>query len=555
MAKPRSRPQLSLEGAPVADDAAGIPPNHWSRLFFQHVFCRFDDAQFASLYQDRGRYPISPALLASVTILQYMQKASDRVAVDNTIMRRDWRIALGRDTQWTGFDPSVLCNFRKRLVAHGRQRELFEAVLDTLRDFGLLTQRRRLRVDATHLLSDVATLSRCDALREALRIVVCDLEQHAPELHERLDFLRLHEAYGAEVWLGGAHADEQTLSELGRDAQALLQLCGARQVRGKEVLAQMLTENFTFPPDEVPRPLAPDERPGDPIVTPHEPDARVGKHGDKLWIGDKVHVTETADEDRANFIVDVMSTDPRVDDSTVLEQLAQRLRLRLPGADQLLADSGYASATNTLRAAAAGIDLVAPARANTSRGRLAASEFNLDFRRRIATCPAGHESTYWRAHGRQLTIRFHAATCAGCPLRARCTTSPRGRTLGLSIDYEQLVKDRERAASAQFAALYARRAGIEATISHLARDCGLRRSRYRGRPKRELHGLLAATGLNVRRLLQWLASGEGLDEALSCAFWRRLGAVPRGVQWALAAILDRIVGPRRERGLALLAFA
>ena len=92
MAKPRSRPQLSLHTAHLYDDAAGIPDHHWSRLFFEHVYCAFDDDDFADLYEEGGRYPVSPRLLACISLLQYLRRASDREAVDNSLMRRDWRI-------------------------------------------------------------------------------------------------------------------------------------------------------------------------------------------------------------------------------------------------------------------------------------------------------------------------------------------------------------------------------------------------------------------------------------------------------------------------------
>jgi len=55
MAKPRSRPQLRLDCAHVADQAAGIDDDHWSRRFFAHICCSFDDARFAGLYQEGGR--------------------------------------------------------------------------------------------------------------------------------------------------------------------------------------------------------------------------------------------------------------------------------------------------------------------------------------------------------------------------------------------------------------------------------------------------------------------------------------------------------------------
>jgi len=123
MSKPKSKPQLSLDAAHLSDQAAGIPHDDWSRFFFEQIHCSFNDADFTDLCEQGDRYPISPALPACLTILQYMFRVSDRAAVENTVMRRDWRIALGRTDDWAGFDPSVLCNFRKRLVRHGRDRE------------------------------------------------------------------------------------------------------------------------------------------------------------------------------------------------------------------------------------------------------------------------------------------------------------------------------------------------------------------------------------------------------------------------------------------------
>jgi len=546
MAKPTSKPQLSLECAHIDDDAAGIPEDDWCRLFFEHIYCSFDDAEFECMYQDGGRYPVSPALLACITILQYKDKVSDRQAVRASILWRDWRIALGRTKDWLGFDPSVLCNFRKRLVANKMGRKIFDDVLDKLRELGLLSNRPRVRVDATHLVANVAVLSRPDAIREAIRIVVCDLHKSYLQLRERPDLLRLHKEYGKEEWLGRASTSDQSLTELGRDGQALLELCGELAVKGKEVLAQMLEENFIFSDNEDPKPLEPDERPKDHIVTPHEPDVRVGKKGDKIWTGDKVHFTETADKGKTNFILDVMTTDPRVEDSTVTEELAQRARFLLPDAKQLLGDGGYASAQNTKLAAAIGFDLITPPRAGNSKGRIPVTEFDIDFGRQVATCPEGHESVVWSLKARSIHIRFPAAACAACPRRAECTTSKHGRNLHLSKHYEQLVLDRERAQQPQFAELYRLRAAIEATISELVHCCGLRRSRYRDGPKRELHALFAATALNVRRLLHCLASENTPNEGVCCAFSRVLRAALAWLQAPLGAILSRILGRGQE---------
>lgn len=544
MAKPKSRPQLSFESAYMADDAAGIPEDHWCWSFFEYVYCALDDAQFAGMYQEGGRYPVSPSFLASLTLLQFMFKASDRVAVENTIMRRDWRIALGITRQYEGFHPTVLVRFRQRLVAHGMMDELFETVLGQMERLGLLRDRRRLRVDATHLVADVARLSRADAVSEAIRVVVNAAERRYPELAQDEAFMALHERYGQECWVGMGDAGDERLVQLGRDGLALLAALGERPVKGKETLAALLEQHFIVEPQDGLRPRGPDDPAvPDPIATPHEPDARRGKKRDKEWIGDKVHIVETAGQDGGpNVITDVLVTDPRVEDSTMTEQIAERARSGPSEADTLIADGGYASGANSVAVARMQMDLVAPPRPNTRKSeKLSIEEFSIDFARQVAICPEGHESVWWRERQRDIQIRFDTAVCAACPRRSECTDSTRGRTLAPSRHYEQLQRDRARAQTEQFKALYRLRAPIEATVSELVHRCGLRRSRYRGAPFRAFHAVAAVTALNVRRMLRWLrTAGGGLaaSAACSCRFLAAPGRVLGAIRalWATWAI-------------------
>jgi hypothetical protein len=558
MAKPKSKPQLTMDCAPLADTAAGIAEGHWSRRFYQQVYRALDDAQFAALYHEGGRAPIEPRLLAALTVLQYMFKLSDAAAVDNSVMRRDWRIALGRNDAWEGFCPTVLVDFRKRLaglpIREGlppppggdQTRLVFDAVLNIVRDLGLLRGRRRLRMDATHVVADVARLCRAEALQEAMRVLVCQLHDRYPELHERVDFVSLYDRYSEETWLGAGSSGPDRLAALGRDAQALLAVCGEREAKGKAVLAQMLAENFAFPEDADPQPLPTAERPPDHIMTPHEPDVRAGRKGDRWWLGDKVHIVETADEEQANFIVDVAPTDPRAYDSTLTDELVQRAKFAVPEADTMLADGGYASATNTRLAAAAGVDLVSPPRDHNYRGYFPPEAFEFDFERQVARCPNGCESKPWRLQGREIKLRFRVADCRACPLREQCTRSKSGRSMGISKDYQQLVADRQRATQQDFAELYRRRAPIEATMSHLVHDCGLRRSRYRGRLKRALHAVFAATALNVRRLLHWLETQEAPERGLPGVFSRLREALTSPPTSVWAAILSAVCDEHRR---------
>ena len=90
--------------------------------------------------------------------------------------------------------------------------------------------------------------------------------------------------------------------------------------------------------------------------------------------------------------------------------------------------------------------------------------------------------------------------CGGCPLRERCTTSARGRTIVLGAHETVRRRHRQRAKDPEFQQTYrAKRPLVERSIAWLTR--GNRRLRYRGVSKNNawLHHRVAA--LNLRRLL------------------------------------------------------
>lgn len=76
--------------------------------------------------------------------------------------------------------------------------------------------------------------------------------------------------------------------------------------------------------------------------------------------------------------------------------------------------------------------------------------------------------------------------------------------------YEALRKRRRFEESDEYAQAYAKRAGVEGTISQGIRRCGLRRSRYLGLVKTHLGHVLIAAALEFVRVAEWLG---GTDRA------------------------------------------
>jgi transposase len=109
-----------------------------------------------------------------------------------------------------------------------------------------------------------------------------------------------------------------------------------------------------------------------------------------------------------------------------------------------------------------------------------------------------------------IKIRFSEKDCARCPHVQGCVRSTkkyprRLLTVRRQAAYEALQAARVRETTAAFKQLYARRAGVEGTISQGVRTCGLRRTRYRGLAKTHLDHVLTAVGLNCLRLADWVA--------------------------------------------------
>ena len=106
-----------------------------------------------------------------------------------------------------------------------------------------------------------------------------------------------------------------------------------------------------------------------------------------------------------------------------------------------------------------------------------------------------------------IRVAFAAADCTPCPVRADCTRAkaqPRGLTLQPREEHEAIQAARARQATEGFAAQYARRAGIEGTISEGVRTVGLRQARYRGLAKTHLQHVATAAAMNLGRLANWL---------------------------------------------------
>ena len=513
------------------------------------------DDLFASAFGTRGRPGEPPARLALVTVLQMTENLGDRQAAEAVGTRLDWKYALGLPLDDAGFDFSVLSEFRSRVAAHGLEEAALDALLSKLAAEGLVKARGKQRTDSTHVIAAVRALHAIELAGESVRAALEALAAASPDwLAGRLCVSDWTARYGARVdsWRlpAGKRERDELIIEYARDGHALVSACyedsappWAREVPAVQVLRTVLLQNFTVTQDAQGREVISRREPGlesgvPPahlkISSPYDADARWGAKKDLLWLGYKLHISETCDDPpacgcppdpaaarpgrcahdtRPNLITCVATTDATVADSQMTVPVSAALAAKGLAPARHYLDSGYAAPEHVLTAARQhGITLVTPLLADTSRqarekNGYDRSAFAIDYQARTVTCPQGHSSRHWNEtvpHGRpSVTVQFAAADCLPCPARAQCTTARRGGR-GLTFPPPDLYELQAAARAAQdgkdWQHDYNRRAGIEATISQAAAVTGTRRARYRGLAKTRLQHVYQAIALNLRRL-------------------------------------------------------
>src|ERR671932_2174079 len=501
----------------------------------------FADRDFADLYPEQGQPGYPPWRLALVTLMQFREGLSDRQAAEAVRARIDWKYLLGLELTDPGFDHSVLCEFRDRLLTGGAPERLLERVLEVCRELGVLKARGRQRTDATHVLAAVRKLNRLELVAETLRAALNATAVAAPDWLRELAPPAWYEHYGRRIEdtrLPKGEANRGAYARQGgEDGFCLLDaLSGPEAPEGLaaspavQALRTVWARHFERVETEHNgsksdssggarlRQIRGRGRDEDRIESPYDLEARFRTKGGMSWTGYLVHLTETCDADAPRLMVHVETTPASVHEARRIEAIHDALAAKGLSPSTHLVDAGYVSAEQLVRARDRHeIDLVGPTRKNVSwqhrsKEAFGIEAFAVDWDMKRVRCPEGRLSVTWdddqdKARGRCIKVHFSPTDCQVCPSKARCTRAKtRGRQLSLHTreTHEALVAARARQEDEAERPLSRLRAGIESALSQGVRAFGLRRARYRGLAKSHLQTVATAVALNLDRLAAWL---------------------------------------------------
>ncbi len=504
---------------------------HRHRLFDESF-----QSELAAMYPEDteagGRPPVSPAFLAMVTLLQAYTGLSDADTVEEAVADVRWRITLDLlgipEDGKAPFSQGALVAFRNRLVARGLDRRLLERTVELAKETGDFGYKNlKLALDASPLftagrvedafnllghacrnvLADAAALFGIEpgALADAagIPLLAADPTKAGGSLKARLD---------VEWERPEARAD--AFDRLVGQVMALKTYLEARTdlERGPlasrwAVVAEILGQDVEPDPEAGPgsyrvkQGTAAERRP-----SVEDGDARHGrKTKQQKFVGYKRHL---ALDLTSGLVLAAGLAPANRPEASITEEVAFDLACYLaPGsaapltavAEQLASlhvDRGYLSSELVREVRqAGGVVYCKPFPRRGRPGMFTKAAFRLSLEHHTLTCPAGQTTSAFPGE----TSRFGAARCQTCPLRERCTSSSKGRSVSIHPDeafFEEL-RARQRTPEGRLALRH--RVRVEHALAREIQVQG-RKARYRGTRKNLMAVRLGATVVNLHAL-------------------------------------------------------
>ncbi len=505
----------------------------------------FTDQDFDDLYPKRGKPGLEPWRLALVTIMQFLENLSDRQAAEAVRARIDWKYALSLELDDPGFDFSVLCEFRARLLEADAESLLLDKMLEVFAQKKLLKARGRQRTDSTHILASIRVMNRLEVVTETMRAALNDLATVAPQWLRDVapaDWQQRYSQRAEQTRLPhGEKARHEYGQRVGHDGELLLKLIAEQQpdlnkLASVQTLQKMWERHFARSEmaELLWRKDADLPRAATAIESPYDIEARHSNKRDISWTGYKIHLTETCDPELPRLVTHVHTTVATTQDVSCTADIQQGLADKELLPSRHLVDCGYVDADLLVSSQQKHqVELFGPARYNPSwqarEGGYDLSQFHVDWEKETVTCPEGKQTIWWAREKEtpgvlpRIRARFSQVDCASCATRSKCVRSEAGRARVLVLQnraqYEALRSTRTQMTSEAGRKEYQKRAGVEGSLSEGIRRCGLRKARYHGLAKTHLQHIATAAAMDVVRVVNHL-QGKPLAPTRTSRFAR-----------------------------------
>ena len=468
-----------------------VPRDHFYRHLEAKLDLGFVREWARELYADRGRPSIDPVVFVKLQLVMFFEGIrSERQLIESASLNLAHRWYLGYVLDEELPDHSSLTRIRRRLGVEAFAR-FFERVVDLCQEAGLVWDKE-LFFDATKVEANAALDSLVPRFYHEAKAHVADLF--------------------ADGTAEGPEADAPPTP--GTLPEAIARLPREPLPEGPPTADPpwRLLEERRLDPD---RPASGSyRRTSDFRVSPTDPDATPMQTRNGTALG--YHDHYVVDGGKARIVLAALVTPADVMENAPMRDLLWRVRFRRKlRPRQVTGDTTYGTLENIVAIEDEGIRAYVPL-PDFDRRTLFVGKGDIAYDAGIDAyrCPGGALLRPLKHAGAQPARIYQApaVACNACPLKARCTTSRRGRRVRRSVDEAYL--DRVRAYHATEAyrkAMRKRQVWVEPLFAEAKEWHGLRRLRLRGLVNANIQGLLIAAGQNLKRLLA--ATGWGRRHA------------------------------------------
>ena len=412
----KTTPQMSL-----LENQFLLPPKKrerleksWARGFRERILPLIDEDLLRDCFdQEKGRPNKSVRLLVALDILEEMFDFTDSQVIDALEFNLQVQYAVGVEARTAHVCQKTLHNHRVRMLQGERTQAMFERVTKGLaRLDGVSVSRQRL--DSTHVMSNIAVLTRLGLFVETITLFLRELRRHQPDKLEELESQYVKRYLEREGYFSDAKRGQgrrrlravasdlywltriferdrevtalgcyQTMVRLFEEQCELVEVeAGKAQVAAprpdaledagagvEEEVLDAAEDRPIVPVEPAPAEPAPEEgtallklRKGKEISpaslqSPHDPEATYGHKGK----GYEVPVSETCGDGNSYQLITAISVNgANESDQRATVAMVERLDQMGLSPEELVADTGYGSGNNIVACAERGVDLQAP---------------------------------------------------------------------------------------------------------------------------------------------------------------------------------------------------
>ncbi|MDP2664799.1 MAG: IS1182 family transposase [bacterium] len=502
MLKPKS-PQASFYGSYLYDRI--VPVDHLLRKINQVVDFSFTGQILKDRYNpDIGRPAEDPEFMLRLCLLQYIYGDSDRQAIENARLHLAYKYFLGLAVDAEVPDYTTISYFRAQRLGEEKFRLVLEQIVRQCIDKGLAKGNRQI-IDSTPIRANISLSSITGLVRKCRENVLKTIEKQDIRVAEKLGLKELKN--GRQVKF--ASTEEGLQKEIEAAGKLLDSVTAELRVKKLIPNAELKKDLELLEKAVVDR----EEHAKDKLLSPVDPDARMGKKTSHAWPGYKAHIVI---EEETGIITGVETTPANTTDGSQLKPLLkEQEEVHSIKPKELTGDKAYDWGENleALNSNKTIANIALSKQVNhRNEGYFTVDDFLYDPENIKLMCPAGHISTNrykeilngYPPNKPGYAFQFKASLCNECPLKAKCVKNKEGRRIYISYYEPYFRQARERLATEEGKQAYRSRYKIEQKIADLTRYCGLRRCRYRGLDRAGIHTLLATTVCNIKRMVKLL---------------------------------------------------